>query len=302
MGPQRHHSHPRLCPTAGLPHIKGLLGDDQLIVSHDFVEASLLRRAGWRVRFLPRIAGSFEETPGTLIDYVLRDHRWCRGNLQHLRLLGTRGLHLVSRLHMFQGAAAYLMSPAWFILLLFWALLGREADTNVINYFNETNPLFPKRPPEMSHIDSTVFLFIMYAMLLTPKLAGAGIIATNGKAVHLFGRRRAFLGAFFVEVALSILYALIFMIQQTRAVLRAAFGRADGWAQQQRDAHAYQLSLDGNGVRRIAGRWTCGRLDLSLAAAYYLQLGACGAAFSPKCSATGPCACGYSHGQPKFTA
>ena len=227
--------------TAGLPHMKGMLGDDQLILSHDFVEASLLRRAGWRVRFLPRVTGSFEETPGTLIDYVLRDRRWCRGNLQHLRLLTTRGLHPVSRFHMFQGAAAYLMSPAWFVLLVFWALLGRDADTNVIKYFNETNPLFPNWPPEMSHIDSTVFLFIMYAMLLTPKLAGAGIIATNGKVVRLFGGRIAFLNAFLVEVGLSILYAPILMVQQTRAVLRAAFGRADGWSPQQRDARAYPL-------------------------------------------------------------
>lgn len=227
--------------TAGLPHMKGLRGDDQLILSHDFVEASLLRRAGWRVRFLPRVTGSFEETPGTLIDYVLRDRRWCRGNLQHLRLLGTRGLHPVSRFHMFQGAAAYLMSPAWFILLVFWALLGRDAETNVIKYFNETNPLFPNWPPEMSHIDSTVFLFIMYAILLVPKLTGAGIIAANGKAVRLFGGRIAFLGAFLVEVALSILFAPILMVQQTRAVLRAGLGRQDGWAPQQRDARAHSL-------------------------------------------------------------
>lgn len=227
--------------TAGLPHMKGVLGDDQLILSHDFVEASLLRRAGWRVRFLPRVTGSFEETPGTLIDYVLRDRRWCRGNLQHLRLLTTRGLHPVSRFHMFQGAVAYLMSPAWFILLVFWALLGRDADTNVIRYFNETNPLFPNWPPEMSHIDSTVFLFIMYAMLLTPKLAGAGVIATNGKVVRLFGGRVAFFTAFFLEVGLSILYAPVLMVQQTRAVLRAAFGRADGWAPQRRGAQTYSL-------------------------------------------------------------
>jgi membrane glycosyltransferase len=227
--------------AAGLPHMKGLMGGSQLILSHDFVEASLLRRAGWRVRFLPRVTGSFEETPGTLIDYVVRDRRWCRGNLQHLRLLSTRGLHPISRFHMFQGAAAYLMSPAWFVLLVFWALLGRDAETNVIKYFNETNPLFPNWPPEMSHIDSTVFLFIMYAMLLTPKLAGAGIIATNGKVVRLFGGRLAFFTAFLVEVGLSILYAPIMMVQQTRAVLRALFGRSEGWTPQQRDARAYPL-------------------------------------------------------------
>lgn len=227
--------------TAGLPHIKGLRGNDQLIMSHDFVEASLLRRAGWRVRFLPRVTGSFEETPGTLIDYVLRDQRWCRGNLQHLRLLGTRGLHPVSRFHMFQGAVAYLMSPAWFVLLVFWALLGRDADTNVIRYFNETNPLFPNWPPEMSHIDSTVFLIIMYAMLLTPKIAGAGIIAANGKAARVFGGRIAFLGAFVVEVALSILFAPILMVQQTRAVGRALLGGSSNWSAQARDSCAYPL-------------------------------------------------------------
>ena len=128
--------------SAGLPHLAGRKGQAELILSHDFVEAGLLRRAGWRVRFLPRVGGSFEETPGTLIDYVLRDQRWCRGNLQHLRLLGTAGLHPVSRFHLFHGAASYLLSPAWFVLLIIWALLGKDSETNVIRYFNEANPFF----------------------------------------------------------------------------------------------------------------------------------------------------------------
>ena len=227
--------------SAGLPHLRGLTGRRDLILSHDFVEASLLRRAGWRVRFLPRLPGSFEETPGTLIDYVVRDQRWCRGNLQHLRLLTTRGLHPVSRFHLFQGAAAYLMSPAWFVLLVFWALLGRDAETNVISYFNEANPLFPNWPPAMTHIDSAIFLIVMYAMLLAPKVTSAAIIVTQPKAVRLFGGRRAFGVAVLVELALSVAYAPIMMIQQTRAVLRSVLGRGSGWQPQQRDAQAYPL-------------------------------------------------------------
>jgi len=227
--------------SAGLPHLRGLTGRRDLILSHDFVEASLLRRAGWRVRFLPRIAGSFEETPGTLIDYTLRDQRWCRGNLQHLRLLATRGLHPVSRFHLFQGAAAYLMSPAWFVLLVFWALLGRDAETNVISYFNEANPLFPNWPPAMTHIDSAMFLVVMYGMLLTPKITSALIIASNGKAARLFGGRRAFGLAVVVELALSIAYAPIMMIQQTRAVLRSLTGRGAGWQPQSRGTTSYPL-------------------------------------------------------------
>ncbi len=224
--------------SAGLPRLSKR-GD--LILSHDFVEAGLLRRAGWGVRFLPRVSGSYEETPATLIDYTLRDRRWCRGNLQHLRLLGTAGLHPVSRFHLLHGAVAYLLSPAWFVLLIFWSLLGKDAETNVIHYFNETNPLFPDWPPAMSHIDSAVFLVIMYAMLLTPKIAGAAIIAARPAATRAFGGHRAFLGAFLTEVALSIAYAPIMMIQQTKAVVRAALTRSEPWSPQRRDARGYPL-------------------------------------------------------------
>ncbi|MGD1883776.1 MAG: glucans biosynthesis glucosyltransferase MdoH [Paracoccaceae bacterium] len=226
--------------AAGLPHLKGLFGK-RLIMSHDFVEASLLRRAGWRVRFLPHITGSFEETPGTLIDYVIRDRRWCRGNLQHLRLLGMRGLHPVSRFHLFQGAMAYLMSPAWFVLLVFWSLLGRDSETNVIRYFNEANPMFPNWPPEMTHLSSMVFLVIMYAMLLLPKVTAATLIAVNQRAVRRFGGLTSFLTAFLFEIILSVIYAPILMIQQTRAVLRGLFSRGDGWVPQSRNARAHSL-------------------------------------------------------------
>lgn len=125
---------------------------------------------------------------------------------------------------------AYLMSPAWFVLLVFWTLLGKDAETNVIRYFNEANPLFPSWPPEMSHIDSAAFLVIMYAMLLTPKVTSALVIALRPGAVRMFGGKRAFGTAFLTEVALSVAYAPILMIQQTKAVLRALFTRREAWA------------------------------------------------------------------------
>ena len=226
--------------SAGLPYLQGLRGQKQLIMSHDFVEAGLLRRAGWGVRFLPRVSGSFEETPPTLIDYILRDRRWCRGNLQHLRLLATRGFHPVSRFHLFHGAVSYLLSPAWFILLIIWALLGKGADTNVIRYFNQTNPYFPDWP-SISQTNSLVFLLIMYSMLLTPKITGALIIAFSPKAPRVFGGRRAFLTAFGLEVTTSIAYAPVLMVQQTQAVLRSVLGRSDGWVPQRREVSRYSL-------------------------------------------------------------
>lgn len=241
--------------SAMLPHLRGRGGRDELILSHDFVEAGLLRRAGWGVRFLPRVTGSFEETPATLIDYVIRDRRWCRGNLQHLKLLGTKGLHHVSRFHMFHGAIAYLMSPAWFFLLVIWALLGKDSETNVIRYFNEANPLFPDWPPAMSHIDSAVFLVIMYAMLLTPKIAGAGIIACTPRAARVFGGVGPFLASFAVEVALSVAYAPIMMIQQSKAVLRALTTDSEAWAPQSREArrHSWGTLIKFHWVEMVLG-------------------------------------------------
>jgi membrane glycosyltransferase len=226
--------------AAGLPHLRGLRGQDQLIMSHDFVEAALLRRAGWGVRFLPRLSGSFEETPPTLIDYVLRDRRWCRGNLQHLRLVGARGFHPVSRFHLLHGAVSYLLSPAWFVLLVIWALLGTGAESNVIHYFNEANPLFPEWP-EISQIHSVVFLLIMYSMLLTPKITGAAAIAFSPIARTAFGGARVFLGAVGVEVAASVAYAPVLMVQQTQAVVRAMIGRTGGWVPQQRALRHYDV-------------------------------------------------------------
>ena len=220
--------------AAGLPKLKG----DRLIMSHDFVEAGLLRRAGWRVTFLPRLSGSFEETPATLIDHVLRDRRWCRGNLQHLRIVGAAGLHPVSRFHLFHGAMAYLLSPAWFLLLLSWALLGRSEEQNVIRYFREESPLYPDWPV-MTEINAAVFLVIMYAVLLMPKIVSAAIIAGHPKAHRIFGGRGQFLLAFSVEVLLSMLYAPVLMIQQCRAVLRALLSKSDTWSPTARTGTGY---------------------------------------------------------------
>jgi len=93
----------------------------------------------------------------------------------------------------------------------------------------------------MTHIDSAWFLLVMYGMLLAPKIAGALVIAGHRKASRLYGGRRAFLLAFLVEIAFSVAYAPIMMIQQTKASLRAALTRSNGWAPQRRSAKAYGL-------------------------------------------------------------
>ncbi|NOD77485.1 glucans biosynthesis glucosyltransferase MdoH [Ruegeria sp. HKCCD4332] len=226
--------------SAGLPKLRSFSGQDKLIMSHDFVEAGLLRRAGWAVRFLPRIRGSYEETPPTLIDHAMRDRRWCQGNLQHLKLLGSTGFRAVSRFHMFHGAVGYLMSPLWFALLLMWALIGQGQDASVLHYFSPDNPLFPQWP-EMSETRHVLIILVMYAMLLAPKVLGVLALPLSGVRYSDFGGARKFLTSFLAEVLLSILYAPILMVQQMIAVFRTAFGIQRGWSPQARDGGSYGL-------------------------------------------------------------
>ncbi|WP_209504853.1 MULTISPECIES: glucans biosynthesis glucosyltransferase MdoH [unclassified Ruegeria] len=226
--------------SAGLPKLRALNGQDKLIMSHDFVEAGLLRRAGWAVRFLPRIRGSYEETPPTLIDHAMRDRRWCQGNLQHLKLLGSTGFRAVSRFHMFHGAVGYLMSPLWFALLLMWALIGQGKDASVLHYFSPDNPLFPQWP-EMSETRHVLIILVMYAMLLAPKVLGVLALPLSGVRYSEFGGGLKFLTSFLAEVILSILYAPILMVQQMIAVFRTALGIQRGWSPQARDGGSYGL-------------------------------------------------------------
>ncbi len=223
--------------SAGLPKMRGAKG--ALILSHDFIEAGLLRRAGWGVRFSPRIKGSYEEVPATLIDYVIRDQRWCQGNLQHLRLLASNGFHSVTRFHLFHGAVSYLLSPAWFALLTVWALIGTGTDSNVIVYFSGLNPQV--QWPEMSAVHSSALLVFMYGMLLAPKALGAAAIGSIGLRLADLGGPWRFAVSFVTELILSVLYAPILMVQQTLAVLRTVMGRKIDWVPQSRDGGRYSL-------------------------------------------------------------
>ncbi len=225
---------------AGLPHLRGRGGREALIMSHDFVEAGLLRRAGWSVRFLPRIRGSYEETPPTLIDHILRDRRWCQGNLQHLNLLGSRGFKSLSRFHLFHGAIGYLLSPIWFALLVMWALIGRGEDASVLTYFSETNPLMPTWP-EMTEARHVLIIVLMYAMLLAPKLLGIAALPLTGARFGEFGGGWRFALSVASELVLSVVYAPILMVQQMIAVMRTFLGLQRGWSPQARNGGRYGL-------------------------------------------------------------
>ena len=225
---------------AGLPHLKDRGGKETLIFSHDFVEASLLRRAGWGVRMVPNLEPTYEETPTTLIDYVLRDRRWCHGNMQHLRVMWSSGLHPVSRFHLGQNALTYLMSPLWFALVLIGSMFGTTSNDGVLSLLIGQ--------PASDFINFSVFqanglwlLAAVYLMLIAPKIAGAASVVSNITAVSSFKGRITFLLGVAAELLGSMSVAPILMVQQTKAISGTVIGRREEWGPQKRYGAHYNL-------------------------------------------------------------
>jgi membrane glycosyltransferase len=217
--------------SAGLPRLPGSppLGGE--IMSHDFVEAALLRRAGWSVWLVPELGGSYEELPPTIADYAQRDRRWCLGNLQHTRLLAAKGLSPISRLHLAAGAFSYLASPMWLLLLL---LTTFEALRAVYLEDPSARSLFPAWP-FAEHVDLLGLFCVAMAMLLLPKLLALTLALARPARRIALGGAFALIKSALAEIVFSALLAPLLMLKQTAAVTDILLGGSVAWGGQSRD-------------------------------------------------------------------
>jgi len=220
---------------AGLPTLSGRKPFGGHILSHDFVEAALMRRAGWRIQMAPSLAGSYEETPPTLADYTARDRRWCQGNLQHLGVLPARGLHWVSRLHLITGIASYLTAPLWVAMLLVGLLISLEAQFIRPDYFPPGFSLFPNWPAQDPVRAAWVFAATMGILILPKILAYVAMLMRSATRRAFGGAIRALAGVA-VEIVISGVIAPVMMVSQSRAVADVLLGRDSGWQVQRREA------------------------------------------------------------------
>ena len=216
----------------GLPELPGTPPWGGTILSHDFVEAALLRRAGWKVRLDWDLRASYEGSPPTLLDMAVRERRWAQGNLQHLRLIGARGFTAVSRVHFMIGVLGFLMSPIWLAMIL----VGLALTANVIlsrpEYFPNSYQLFPDWPTFDAARMTWLFVAAM-TLLLLPKFVALGRAWRRPLASDVGGRPRILLSALF-EIVLSALIAPVQMLIQTRQILEILRGRNSGWESQVR--------------------------------------------------------------------
>ena len=217
------------CSLARLPGHPPLGGE---ILSHDFVEAALMGRAGYEVRLALDLSGSYEESPPSLLDELKRDRRWCQGNLQHLRLLLADGLTMGHRAILGTGVMAYGSALFWagFLILNIFQLISYSLVGP--NYFSVQPSLFPTWPqwrPEWAvALASTTAVLLFF-----PKFLSFLLLARRGELKHFGGGGALALGII-CEILLSTLIAPLRMWFHSKFVLVTLIGRPIKWNAQQR--------------------------------------------------------------------
>ena len=223
-----------------LPHLPGSppLGGE--ILSHDFVEAAFMRRAGYEVRQLPELIGSWEEMPANLIDYAARDRRWTQGNLQHARVLGFPGLHPLSRVHFLTGIVSYVSSPMWLALLLVSSLVSAIETTRKPQYFLPGPHTLPQWP-QIRAGETAVLFALTLAVLLLPKILAAILTLRDSQLRRQFGGAARLCASLIVEQFFSVLLAPSMMLFHSTFVAQTLLGKVVSWNAQDRSERGVTL-------------------------------------------------------------
>ena len=209
-----------------LPTLKSRSGEPKPILSHDLIEAVLMRRAGYEVRIYPQEDASWEENPPTLTEYIRRDLRWCEGNLQYFKLLNLPKLLPVNRIQLVLAITMFFGSPAWIAMILL-CTVAISLSTTPAALINE-NYFF-------------TLLVVTLMMWYLPKTTGAlGVLLRSSKSKD-FGGRWRFTISLLLEMAFSLLMTPITWLNHTMFITRLAFGKKGGWSAHARDDHSISI-------------------------------------------------------------
>ena len=218
----------------GLPRLPGQppLGGE--ILSHDFVEAALLGRAGWGLWLAYDLPGSYEEVPSTLLEEMKRDRRWCQGNLQHLRLLFSEGLFGAHRALFINGVLSYVSALLWFTFLALSTVSAIQWALHEPDYFPHGRSLFPEWP--IWRPDWAMYLLAVTGMILfLPKVLSIVLITVHNRRAKAYGGALRLSLSVLFEILLSSLLAPIRMVFHSRFVAQNLAGRTVTWRSQGRE-------------------------------------------------------------------
>jgi membrane glycosyltransferase len=225
--------------NCGLPKLPGRAPLGGEIMSHDFVEAALLRRAGWRLHLVTDLDGSYEEPPPTLVDHLIRDRRWCQGNMQHIRLIFAQGFRTESRGHLASGVMSYLSSPLWLAMLVASVLiLVKQEHVAPVTYLGA----YPILAWQVSHtFDFLALIAAVVVLLYGPKLFALLLLLRDPERRKSHGGGWNATLSVILESVFSTMLAPIAMLSQSAFVVRIMLGEARGWGGQQRDEHRLRI-------------------------------------------------------------
>lgn len=219
----------------GLPRLRGPAPFGGEILSHDFVEAALLRRAGWGVHMAADLGGSYEEPPPTLIDFLKRDRRWCQGNLQHLPLVFAQRFRAESRWHLANGVMSYISSPLWLVLIVISvAVMLQQHHVVPVQFFG---PYPVLSWPKSNTAAFAALAGAMAFLLLAPKALALILMISDPVSRTSHGGALALTLGVTLESLFSVLFAPIAMLSHSHFVARILLGKTGGWGTQQRTEH-----------------------------------------------------------------
>lgn len=218
-----------------LPHLADNLPFGGEILSHDFVEAALVRRAGYGVWLSYDMEESYEELPPNLLAELERDRRWCRGNIQHLRLLFMKGIAFGHRMTFINGNMFYLSSLLWLVSLLMITAYAIIDAFHEPVYFSSQPSLFPHWPVQHQPL-STTLLWVTIAFLFLPKMMSMFWACRSTEARLSMGGVLGMGASVLFESLSSIFLAPIKMLYHSWFYILALFGRKNEWKRQNREA------------------------------------------------------------------
>lgn len=256
------------CALAPLPGEGSFAGS---ILSHDFVEAALMRRAGWGVWIAYDLPGSYEELPPNLLDELKRDRRWCHGNLMNFRLFLVKGMHPVHRAVFLTGVMSYLSAPLWFMFLVLSTALQVVHTLMEPQYFLQPRQLFPVWPQWRPELAIGLFSTTL-VLLFLPKLLS--IILIWAKGAKEYGGNIRLLFSMLLEMLFSVLLAPVRMLFHTVFVVSAFLGWSVQWNSPQRDDDAtpWSEALVRHGPQLLLGLiWAGGVAWLDLRFLWWLS-------------------------------
>lgn len=234
-------------PASKIPRAK--------FMSHDYVEAALMRRAGYEVWLAYGLGGSYEGGPPTLTDMAKRDRRWCRGNFQHSWLMLSPHVRPVNRLHLLLGIMSYLSSPLWLFFMVIGTLQFGIASRLAVRTFDYDVGL-----SSFLDIGGNQLAIILFAttifLLFLPKLLSLFLILRSSQEARPFGGRLRAAVSVLLEHLFSMLITPVLMLFHSRFVLGVMAGQEVGWGPQRRggdDGIEWGEAIEAHGGHTVTG-------------------------------------------------